>query len=455
LNAPTYQTVPVACPRCRHNFVAPVLSIIDAGRSPEAKRLFLSGQINIAACPQCGNAGMLSTPLVYHDPEKELLFTFIPPDAGASETEHERIIGELTNRVISGLPAEERKGYLLRPRSFLRLEGMIEAILEADGITPEMLEAQRAKADLLDRLLRTVNEDSRRAIARENDGLIDYAFFELLSLNIELAQSDPETQIAQDLTLLREQLLQWTTQGQDVAAREDAVRSLGTEITREGLLEKLVEAALSGEQVKIESMVAVARPAIDYIFYQQLTGRIEAEEGAGSAETAETLRVLRETILDLTAQIDDEIQKATEQASQFLQHVLQSEDPDAEIRANVHRLDGLFLSVLDANIQSAERSGQTELLDRLQQIFGAVMTQVLESQPPQIRLISELLGAEFPDGTRELLEVNREQIDGDLLDVMASVEKDLSSRGQTDVVGRLSQIREQAVELERQSLQPQ
>ena len=83
----------------------------------------------------------------------------------------------------------------------------------------------------------------------------------------------------------------------------------------------------------------------------------------------------------------------------------------------------------------------------LQGIFGTVMTLVLESQPPQIRLISELLGAEFPDGTRELLEVNRGQIDGGFLDVMASVEKDLSGRGQTDVAGRLSQIQEQATEL--------
>jgi hypothetical protein len=392
---------------------------------------------------------MLSTPLVYHDPEKELLFTFIPSDAGVPETEHERIIGDLTNRVISSLPGEERKGYLLQPRSFLRLEGMIEAILEADGITAEMLEAQRAKADLLDRLLGAVNEESRRAIARENDDLIDYAFFELLSLNIELAQSDPEAQIARDLTLLREQLLQWTTQGQDVAAREDAVRSLGTEVTREGLLEKLVEAALAGEQVKVESMVAVARPAIDYVFYQQLTGRIETEEGAGRAETAETLRNLREAILDLTAQIDDEMQKATEQASQFLQHLLQSEDPDGEIRANAERIDSLFLSVLDASMQSAERSGQTESVDRLQRIYGTVMALILESQPFQVRLISELLGAEFPNGTRELLEANREQIDGGFLDVMASVEKDLSGRGQTDVAARLSKIREQAAELER------
>jgi len=46
------------------------MTIIDVGERPEAKAVFVSGQLNIAACPQCGYAGMLNTPLVYHDPDK-------------------------------------------------------------------------------------------------------------------------------------------------------------------------------------------------------------------------------------------------------------------------------------------------------------------------------------------------------------------------------------------------
>ncbi len=50
-----YQTVPVTCPNCNHRFASPVLTIIDVGQYPEAKSLFLAGQINIAVCPQCGH----------------------------------------------------------------------------------------------------------------------------------------------------------------------------------------------------------------------------------------------------------------------------------------------------------------------------------------------------------------------------------------------------------------
>jgi hypothetical protein len=351
----------------------------------------------------------------------------VPPELGLPEIEQQQIIGDLTNRVMSALPTEKRKGYLLRPRSFLRLEAMIEAILEADGITREMIEAQRAKADLLDRLLRTSSEEARQVIAQENDAQLDYEFFRLLALNMEL----------------RKQLLAWTTTGKDVAAREEAIKSLGPEVTREGLLEKLVEAALAGEQGTVETMVTLARPAIDYIFYQQLTARIEAAESAADSEEAEVLRELRQTILELTTQIDAQVQQATEEAAQLLQKILDSADPEKLMRDNLEQVDELFLGVLGTNIQMAERSGRTEEVEKLQQIGEMLTGIILESQPPEIQLINRLLAAEYPDGTQALLEENRPRVDAGLLDIMQLVGEDLSQNGREEAAQRLAQIREQ------------
>jgi hypothetical protein len=444
LNSSTYQAVPVSCPNCNNRFVSPVLTTIDVGQNPEAKALFLSGQLNVAVCPQCGHAGVLSTPLVYHDPEKELLFTFVPNELGLSEVEQQRIIGDLTNRVMSALPPEQRKGYLLRPRSFLRLQGMIEAILEADGITPEMLEAQRAKADLLERLLRATSEDARRTIAQENEAQIDYEFFQLLTLNIELAQTGGQEEAAEQLLALRQQLLTWTATGREVASRQEAIRELGTEITREGLLEKLVEAALAGEQAKVETMVAVARPAIDYIFYRQLTERIEAAEKAGDAEQAETLRTLRQTILELTDRLDAELQQAAEEANQLLQRIMASDDLEKAVRANLTQMDELFLSVLATNIQAAEASGQSEHAERLREIGEIMLNLVQASQPPEIQFINQLLVAEYPDGTQALLTENSQMVGPELLEIMQLVQQDLSESGRAEIAQRLAQIQEQA-----------
>jgi hypothetical protein len=443
VSAPPYQTVPVACPNCGNRFVTPVMPIVDVGQNPEAKTLFLSGRLNVAVCPQCGNAGMLNTPLVYHDPEKELLLTFSPAEMGTLEAEQQRIIGELTNRVISALPPEKRKGYLLRPQSFLRLQAMVEAVLQADGITPEMLEAQRAKANLLERLLQAANAPARQVIARENDALIDYEFFQLLSLNIELAQAEGQADAVQELLALRGQLLDWTTLGQDIAAQEEAIDSLGPEITREGLLDKLVEAALADQEAKVKALVTFARPAIDYIFYQQLTARIESVQKR-DGQQAGTLKALRETILDLTAQIDAEMEQATQESAQFLQKVLDSDDPAQMLRTNLEQVDDLFLGVLTSSLEAARRSGQTKRAEQLERVSAALAELIQESQPPEIRFINQLLTSEYPEGTRALLEENRQQLDGRLLELMQVIGADFVKRGRQDVARRLSQIREQA-----------
>lgn len=424
--------------------MTPVLTIIDTSQTPEAKALLLSGRINVAICPQCGHGGMLSAPLVYHDPEKELLLTFSPSELGMADADQQRVIGDLTNRVISSLPAEQRKGYLLQPRSFFRMESMIEAILEADGITPEMLQAQRAKAELLERLARATSEDVRRVIAQENNEQIDYEFFQLLSLNLEMAQAEGQEEAAQQLLALRRQLLEWTTTGRQVADREEVIREMSGDITREQFLEKLLAAALAGEDTKVETMVAVGRPAIDYIFYQQLTERIEAAAQAGDSDQANTLKALRKTVLDLTAEIDATVQQATEQRAQLLQQIASSDDIEKAIRTNLEQIDELFLNVLMTNMQAAEQAGRAEEAAILQQIGETLNKLIEESQPPEIRLINQLLNAEYPAGTQAMLEESREQVSTQLVELMELVSRDLSSSGRNETAERLAQIREQA-----------
>jgi hypothetical protein len=454
LSSVPYQTIPVTCPNCKYRFVAPVMTIIDVGQRPDAKAIFLSGQMNVAACPQCGNAGMLNTPLVYHDPDKELLLTYVPPELGLPEMEQQRIVGDLTNRVISALPAEKRKGYLLRPKSYLRLEAMVKDVLQADGITQEMLEAQRARAELLERLLRADGEQTRQAIAQANDTQIDYEFFDLLTLNIELAQRGQQPALVSELLALREQLLRWTTLGQELNAREEAIASLGLspegdlhEITRERLLDKLIEAATQGgavKTVKVETMVAMGRPAIDYVFYQQLTERIAAAEQAGEREQAETLTTLRQTILDVTASLDEEARQAAEETREFLQQALENDDPQAFIRANANQVDNLFMNILAANMQAAERAGQTAAVEQLRKVSDAVTALVLESQPPEIQFINQLLSAEYPEGTLALLQENRQQIGEQLLEVMRLVAEDLDKSNRAETAQRMAKVLEQA-----------
>lgn len=442
-----YQTASVSCPNCRHRFSTPVLTIVDVGQNPELKPLFLSGQVNIAICPQCGSGGMLGTPIVYHDPDKEMLFTYAPPALGRGDTDQQRVLGDLTNRVMMALPPEKRKGYLLRPRNFMRLETMVEAILEADGITPEMMAAQRARLELLERLMLASSEEARRVIAQENDAQIDQGFFELLTINLQMARSGEQADAAQQLLALRRQLLDWTTVGREIAAREEAIRKLGGTITREGLLDKVIEASLAGEEIQVETMVTVGRQAIDYTFYALLTQRIESAEGAGDREKATKLKGLRETILELTARIDAQLQQAAAEAAEDLEQIVNSEDPQAEMRANPGMVDQFFLSALTSRLAAAEREGQADRAAKLRRVSEAVVAMVQESQPPEVQFINELLAAEYPAGTLALLEENRPLVEARLLEYMRLVGEELSTSGRTELAQRLALVKEQATQM--------
>ncbi len=135
--------IQITCPNCRQPFVADVEQLFDVGADPEAKQRFLSGNVNVATCPNCGYQVPLTMPIVYHDPEKELLLTYFPPELRLSVNEQERMVGPLITQTVNHLPPEKRKAYLFRPQTMLTLQSMIEKVLEGEGITKEMMEASQ------------------------------------------------------------------------------------------------------------------------------------------------------------------------------------------------------------------------------------------------------------------------------------------------------------------------
>jgi hypothetical protein len=150
--------------------MADIDQLFDVGQDPTAKQKILSGAFNLASCPNCGFKGMIATPLVYHDPGKELLFTYFPPELSLPINEQERIIGPLITRVTNTLPQEKRKAYLLQPQAMLTLQTMIERILAADGITKEMIQAQQERMNLLQRLVNASDESIAEIVGKEDAG---------------------------------------------------------------------------------------------------------------------------------------------------------------------------------------------------------------------------------------------------------------------------------------------
>ncbi|MGA9399091.1 MAG: CpXC domain-containing protein, partial [Anaerolineaceae bacterium] len=176
------------------------------------KQKLLSGAFNLIQCPNCGYNGSLSSPIVYHDPEKELLLTFFPPELGLPANEQEKLIGPLIKQVTDRLPAERRKAYLLTPKMMFTMQGLIETVLEADGITREMIQEQQRQIKLLQQLMAT-SEEKRLEIVKAEESLINEQFFLILNRLIDSSLANGDETSAKQLTELQQNLFQISETG--------------------------------------------------------------------------------------------------------------------------------------------------------------------------------------------------------------------------------------------------
>jgi hypothetical protein len=272
------------CPNCRRPILADIEQLFDMSVDPSAKQRLLSGNFNIVRCPNCGYEGVIPTPIIYHDPKKELLLTYFPPELGLPLNEQERMIGPLLNQVMNRLPQEQRKGYLFRPLSVLTIQGLGERILEADGITREMIQAQQKRMSLLQRLLGATDE-ALAEIATQEDQFIDGEFFNLLNRLAEAAVAGGDRASGQKISDLQQKLLPITTVGKQLQEQskeiEAAIRSLqeaGSQLTREKLLELVIHAP---NDTRVSVLTSLARAGMDYSFFQMLSERIDRARGEG------------------------------------------------------------------------------------------------------------------------------------------------------------------------------
>ncbi len=410
------QSVSLTCPACGAPIQAEMYNLIDVGLEPELKGRLLRGRINVAHCGNCGSEGIIAAPLLYHDLSKELLLAFIPPESQLDDQEQQRVIGNLTNIIMSYLPPEERKGYLLVPRVLLSYQSLLEAVLQAEGITPEMMAQQRARMELLDQLWQAMgDEEQLRQRVAEADAQLNFEFFAVLGAYVHAARQDGQEDRARALEELRERLLELSTYGRQLAAQMLVGPAEHPPLSPEELLAKMLEAPNDEE---LHALVAWYRSLVDYRFFQMLTERMEAAEGEGATEQAGRLRRLRERLLQVTEQLDEEAEAALQQATELLRRLLAAEDPEALIRERMGDFDDAFFIVLGANLQAAQKAGREDDRRHLQELGSLVLQIAQERLPPPVRVIRLLLAAPDDDAVPEILEENESVVDEHLVALM-------------------------------------
>ncbi len=445
----------VQCPNCGTPFVVPVFSIIDLGANPELKQMLLAGQVNMASCPRCGAGGSLSTPLMVHVPDRQWLGVLIPPEARVNEVQRQKLIGDMTQMLMRKLPQEQRKGYMLQPRQYMDWERFSEQLWEFEGVTPEMLRRQRAQSELLQSLLSLADDRDALGIAinRSND-LLDQDFFRLLDRMYLMLMSQlgpaglqgaaPEMA---PFVLLRQALLEMTPAGQEIDARERVVRDMldlfSAGANPETQLPALIDAlGEPGGREIVASVVLSVAPLLDYNYLLEISKRADAATDDEERKRIEDLRTL---VLKAQEQMEQSARGAAQAATQLLQELLQEDDLEAAVRANMADIDDSFINVLTSSIQQAERNKSGGAARRLRTVYETITRVVQEGLPDELRLANLLLSlAERRADLRKALEENRESLTPAFIDTLQQLESDLRNEGREPLADRVKSIRSQA-----------
>ncbi len=426
------------CPRCKQPIVAEVEQVFDLNTDPQAKQRLLNGTVNVARCTSCGYSGPIATPVVYHDPEKELLLTFFPSEMGVPVNEQEKLIGPLINRVVNGLPNEKKKAYLLQPKTMLTYQTMVETILQGDGITKEMLDEQQKKLSLLQRLA-SATPESRLQIIKQEESLIDQTFFALLSRILEVTMTQGDQATAKSLADLQKQLLENTKVGQEIKIRsrevESAIKAL-QDATKEGLSrEKLLDLFINAtSDLYLSTMVGMARSGMDYAFFQTLTDKIDHSQG----DEQRKLLDLRQKLLDLTKEVDQKIDAELKRARQSLEKILTAQDIEKTAEASLGEIDDFFVQVLRTALEDAKQRDDKERLAKLEKLVAVI--EKASAPPPEVELIQKLISTPDDAALQKMMEENADKFTNQFFQVLNSIVVQGESNQKKDVQERLEHV---------------
>ena len=435
----------VPCPQCRQPITIELTRLFDTNTDPEAKQKLLSGSANYFKCPVCGAQGVYPTPIVYHDPDKELLLTFFPPDLRTPVNEQERVLGPMIKKAMDDLPPEKRKSYLFRPQTMLTQQRLFETILGADGITPEMIKSQQEKLHLLQQLLGASAEGLPEMI-RQNDEKIDEEVFMLLSRLAQASAAAGDRQSLVALDSLQKALLEHSTIGKNAALEaaetQEAVKELQelskTGVTREKLLDLLIKS--SNSDIRLTTIATMARSGLDYTFFQLLTDKIESSSG----EEKVHLESLRQRLLTITQTVDEALKTQLEEARKLVNELLAAEDVEKATQEALPRFNQAVAEVINQEAQAAQAAKDEAKLRKLSQIITVV--QSADSSNAYLGLIDALLQEDSAENRAQMLEESGDLINDEFMQLLGGL------IGQMEQQGEQPEMLEKVRELNREIL---
>jgi hypothetical protein len=255
----------------------------------------------------------------------------------------------------------------------------------------------------------------RSEIIKQNIKLFDEQFFALFSRLAQSAAGSGQEPVARALVDLQNQLLEETEFGRglkesvgELEAATKTLQEIGQGLTREKLLDVVLQ---SPSDARLRAYVTIARGGMDYQFFQLLSERIDKAAGDEKAR----LEGIRGKLLDLTNEIDKQLEARYKQAQDFVDSLLAQDDIVQAVRDNLNNFTQDAVDVVNQMLRQASEKSDYTRMGKLQKMVE-VLREV--STPPEVSFIEQLLDTPDEASLTKMLEGNKDLINDQFMEAL-------------------------------------
>ena len=320
----------------------------------------------------------------------------------------------------------------------MTIQGLIERVLEAEGITKEMIQAQQDKFKLIQRLAEMEDEDLITDLIQEEDKNIDAEFLVILQRLIEAAAVSDDEDASERLNHILELVLETSSFGQQVKSQSEEIeaamadlREAGDELSREKVLELVLNAP---NETRLRALVNLARPIMDYSFFLLLSERIDKARGEGRSRLVK----LRNDLIDLTQQYDEQIAAIISEKQRLIEEILSSPDVNEAMVKALPVVDEFFLSELHQKLESARKNGDLAEIEKLNSMLEIIKK--ASAPPKEVELIEKLLQASDGMDRQKIMEQHAEEITPEFTNLLSNVVMQTQDGENQELAERTSEI---------------
>ncbi len=138
---------------------------------------------------------------------------------------------------------------------------------------------------------------------------------------------------------------------------------------------------------------------------------------------------LRDKLLNLTREIDNELQKRLGEGATLLYSILAEENLEEAVKKHLPEMDEFFTQAVQSEFEAAHQKGDLSRIEKIQKVISIVEKE--SAPPPEIELIQKLLDTADEAARLKILENNNAMINDQLLAAMNSIISEGEARKQS------------------------